>query len=61
VTLSFSVAEVCSSAYQFTLRFLYGFNPRCSEALGYGKGLHDALSELHQGALAGNRGNDASR
>jgi DNA helicase-2/ATP-dependent DNA helicase PcrA len=35
------------------LRFLYGFNPPLHEALGYGKGLHDALSEVHKRAVAG--------
>lgn len=39
--------------YQFKLRFLYGFNPPLHEALGYGKGLHDALAELHKRAIAG--------
>ncbi len=39
--------------YQFKLRFLYGFNPPLHEALGYGKGLHDALAEMHKRALAG--------
>jgi DNA helicase-2/ATP-dependent DNA helicase PcrA len=39
--------------YQFKLRFLYGFNPPIHEALGYGKGLHDALAEIHKRALAG--------
>lgn len=39
--------------YQFKLRFMYGFNPPIHEALGYGKGLHDALAEMHKSALAG--------
>ncbi len=39
--------------YQFKLRFMYGFNPPIHEALGYGKGLHDALAEMHKRALAG--------
>lgn len=39
--------------YQFKLRFLYGFNPPIHEALGYGKGLHDALAEAHKRALTG--------
>ncbi len=37
--------------YQFKLRFLYGFNPGFNERLGYGKSLHDALSEVHRRAL----------
>ena len=32
---------------------MYGFNPPIHEALGYGKGLHDALAEMHKRALAG--------
>lgn len=54
VTLSFSELKhlfVCS--YEFKLRFLYGFNAPIHEALGYGKGLHDALSEIHKRALEG--------
>jgi DNA helicase-2/ATP-dependent DNA helicase PcrA len=54
VTLSFSELKyLFECPYQFKLRFLYGFNPPLHEALGYGKGLHDALSELHKRALAG--------
>src|SRR5262249_35475624 len=60
VTFSFSHLKYlfeCPS--QFKLRFLYGFNPPLHEALGYGKGLHDALSEVHKRALAGDIvGND---
>jgi DNA helicase-2/ATP-dependent DNA helicase PcrA len=54
VTLSFSELKhlfVCS--YEFKLRFLYGFNAPIHEALGYGKALHDALSEIHKRALEG--------
>ncbi len=54
VTLSFSELKhlfVCP--YEFKLRFLYGFNAPIHEALGYGKGLHDALSEIHKRALEG--------
>jgi DNA helicase-2/ATP-dependent DNA helicase PcrA len=60
VTLSFSELKyLFECPYQFKLRFLYGFNPPLHEALGYGKGLHDALSELHKRALAGDiAGND---
>ena len=44
VTLSFSELKyLFECPYQFKLRFLYGFNPPLHEALGYGKGLHDAL------------------
>jgi DNA helicase-2/ATP-dependent DNA helicase PcrA len=59
-TLSFSELKyLFECPYQFKLRFLYGFNPPLHEALGYGKGLHDALSEVHKRALAGDIvGND---
>ena len=54
VTLSFSELKyLFECAYQFKLRFLYGFNPPLHEALGYGKGLHDALAEVHKRALDG--------
>ena len=49
VTLSFSELKyLFECPYQFKLRFLYGFNPPLHEALGYGKGLHDALAEVAQ-------------
>lgn len=52
VTLSFSELKyLFECPYQFKLRFLYGFNPPLHEALGYGKGLHDALAEVHKRAL----------
>jgi DNA helicase-2/ATP-dependent DNA helicase PcrA len=62
VTLSFSELKyLFQCPYEFKLRFLYGFNPPLHEALGYGKGLHDALSEVHKRALAGDIvGNDAA-
>lgn len=54
VALSFSELKYFFECpYQFKLRFMYGFNPPIHEALGYGKGLHDALSEMHKRALAG--------
>lgn len=54
VTLSFSELKyLFECPYQFKLRFLYGFNPPLHEALGYGKGLHDALAEAHKRALDG--------
>ena len=54
VTLSFSELKyLFECPYQFKLRFLYGFNPPLHEALGYGKGLHDALAEAHKRALHG--------
>jgi DNA helicase-2/ATP-dependent DNA helicase PcrA len=62
VTFSFSELKyLFECPYQFKLRFLYGFNPPLHEALGYGKGLHDALAEVHKRALTGDIvGNDAA-
>jgi DNA helicase-2/ATP-dependent DNA helicase PcrA len=40
--------------YSFKLRFLYGFNPPIEQTLGYGKSLHNALTELHAESLKGN-------
>lgn len=52
VTLSFSELKyLFECPYQFKMRFLYGFNAPIHEALGYGKGLHDALAEVHKRAL----------
>lgn len=52
VTLSFSELKyLFECSYQFKLRFLYGFNAPIHEALGFGKGLHDALAEMHKRAL----------
>lgn len=54
VTLSFSELKyLFECPYQFKLRFLYGFNPPLHEALGFGKGLHDALAEVHKRAITG--------
>jgi DNA helicase-2/ATP-dependent DNA helicase PcrA len=54
VTLSFSELKyLFECPYQFKLRFLYGFNPPLHEALGFGKGLHDALAEVHKRAIGG--------
>lgn len=54
VTLSFSELKYWFECpYTFKLRFLYGFNPPLHEALGYGKGLHDALAEVHKRAISG--------
>ena len=49
--------------YQFKLRFLYGFDAPVNRALGYGKSLHDALTEIHARALEGQilRLSDAER
>jgi len=54
MTFSFSELKyLFECPYSFKLRFLYGFNPPLHEALGYGKGLHDALAEVHKKAVAG--------
>lgn len=54
VTLSFSELKYWFECpYEFKLRFLYGFNPPLHEALGFGKGLHDALAEVHKRAITG--------
>jgi DNA helicase-2/ATP-dependent DNA helicase PcrA len=54
ITISFSELKyLLECPYQFKLRFMYGFNPPIHEALGYGKGLHDALAEMHKRALTG--------
>ncbi|GAB96960.1 DNA helicase-2/ATP-dependent DNA helicase PcrA [Kineosphaera limosa] len=54
ITLSFSELKYYFECpYQFKMRFLYGFNAPLHEALGYGKGLHDALSEVHKRAIHG--------
>ena len=54
VTLSFSdLKYFFECPYQFKLRILYGFNAPLDEALGFGKSLHDALTEVHTRALRG--------
>ncbi|GAA4195343.1 hypothetical protein GCM10022219_20190 [Microbacterium oryzae] len=54
IAISFSELKyLFDCPYQFKLRFMYGFNPPIDEALGYGKGLHDVLAEMHKRALAG--------
>ena len=60
VTLSFSELKYAFECpYSFKLRFLYGFNPPIAEALGYGKGLHDALFEMHDRVLHGEEVDDS--
>lgn len=54
IAVSFSELKyLIECPYQFKLRFMYGFNPPIHEALGYGKGLHDAIAEMHKRALVG--------
>lgn len=54
ISISFSELKyLFECPYQFKLRFVYGFNPPIHEALGYGKGLHDALAEMHKRGMDG--------
>jgi len=54
ISMSFSELKYYFECpYQFKMRFLYGFNAPLHEALGYGKGLHDALAEVHKRAIEG--------
>lgn len=39
--------------YSFKLRFLYGFDEPISQAIGYGKSLHDALAQIHSESIHG--------
>ena len=54
MTLTFSELKyLFECGYQFKIRFLYGFESPIAEAMGYGRGLHDALSEIHKKAIEG--------
>jgi DNA helicase-2/ATP-dependent DNA helicase PcrA len=56
VTLTLTFSELkyyFECPYLFKLRFLYGFDAPVSRALGYGKSLHDALTEIHAESIAG--------
>ncbi len=54
ISISFSELKyIFECPYQFKLRFLYGFKSPIAHAMGYGRGLHDALSEIHKRALTG--------
>ncbi len=54
MTITFSELKyLFECPYQFKLRFLYGFNSPIAEAMGFGRGLHDALSEVHKRAIEG--------
>lgn len=55
MTITFSELKyIFECPYQFKLRFLYGFSSPLVEAMGFGRGLHDALSEVHKEAVNGN-------
>ena len=54
VELSFSELKYFFQCpYEFKIRVLYGFNGPIAAPLGYGKGLHDALADVHKRAMAG--------
>jgi DNA helicase-2/ATP-dependent DNA helicase PcrA len=54
MTLTFSELKyLFECGYQFKIRFMYGFQSPIAEAMGYGRGLHDALSEIHKKAIEG--------
>ena len=57
VTLALTFSELkyyFDCPYLFKLRFLYGFNAPISQALGYGKSIHDALVEVHSESMKHN-------
>lgn len=54
LVLTFSqIAAYLLCPYLFKLRTLYGWAAAPSEAEGFGKGNHDALSEVHAAVIAG--------
>ena len=54
IALSFSELKYFFQCpYEFKIRVLYGFNGPIAAPLGYGKGLHDALADVHKRAMAG--------
>ena len=54
VEFSFSdIKHFFRCPYEFKLRVLYGFNSPIAAPLGYGKGLHDALAEVHRRVMSG--------
>ena len=54
LTITFSELKyLFECPYQFKVRFLYGFDSPIAEAMGFGRGLHDALSEVHKSAIEG--------
>jgi DNA helicase-2/ATP-dependent DNA helicase PcrA len=56
VEISFSdLKYFIDCSYEFKLRLLYGFNPPINERLGFGRSLHNALADLHQRAIRGER------
>lgn len=54
IALSFSELKYFFQCpYEFKIRVLYGFNGPIAPPLGYGKGLHDALADVHKRAMDG--------
>ena len=54
VTFSFSdIKYFFECPYRFKLQILCGFNAPFEPALGYGKSLHDVVSEIHDHAIKG--------
>ena len=54
VELSFThLKYLLECPYQFKLKVLYGFDGPLGGAMGFGKGLHDALAEVHQSYARG--------
>jgi len=54
MTITFSELKyLFDCPYQFKIRFIYGFDSPIAEAMGFGRGLHDALSEVHKEAIDG--------
>ena len=54
VELSFThLKYLLECPYQFKLKMLYGFDGPLGGAMGFGKGLHDALAEVHQSYARG--------
>ncbi len=56
LTLTFTkIKHLFECPYQFKLRALYGFGAPPEPAQGFGACLHDALAEVHQRAIEGER------
>ena len=54
VELSFTHLKcLLECPYQFKLKVLHGFDAPLGGAIGFGKGLHDALAEVHQSSARG--------
>lgn len=59
ITLSFSVLkDFFDCSYKFKLISIYGFAPSLSPRMGFGKTIHDSLSEIHKRAFIGDTINE---